>query len=278
VDVIIPVRNMASQLADCIAPVIDQLTSNDRVVVVDDASTDATGRVAETLGADVLRVEESRGPYYARHLAAMQSTADMLVFIDGRSRPLPGLVDAHKALLSRPGVALSCTETLTRTGPRLAERISAKRQPFALDGYVGVPMRLDFFPTCNLGVRVDAYRHVGGFRHMRSGGDADLCWRIQKAGLGGMAADPRVLMEWVPRTSLKDTLEQWYRYGKSTRYLEWVWPDQSPKSTGRGLDWRRTLLTPRGAETAASAAFAAGLWLGGRHDMQLPQHYGLNPS
>jgi glycosyltransferase involved in cell wall biosynthesis len=273
-DVIVPVRNMAAQLEACIGPVVEQLSGNDRVVVVDDASTDATGRTAEELGAAVLRVKESRGPYFARHLAAMESTADTLLFIDGRSRPLPGLVEAHEALLMRPGVALSCTETRTRGGPSLAERISAKRQPFALNGYVGVPMRLDFFPTCNLGVRAEAYRQVGGFRHMRSGGDADLCWRIQKAGLGGMAADPRVLMEWEPRTSLKDTLEQWYRYGKSTRYLEWVWPDQSPKSTGRGVDWRRTLLTRRGPDAAASAAYAAGLWLGGRDDKHPPQLYG----
>jgi glycosyltransferase involved in cell wall biosynthesis len=271
-DVIIPVHNMAAQLGECITPIIDQLNDNDRVVVVDDASTDSTLRTAEMLGADVLRIDESRGPYYARHAAAMQSAADQLLFIDGRSRPLPGLVDAHKMLLSRPGIALSCTETRTRSGPTVAERISAKRQPFALTGYVGVSTRLDFFPTCNLGVRTDAYRHVGGFRHMRSGGDADLCWRIQKAGLGRMAADPQVLMEWMPRTSLRDTLEQWYRYGKSTRYLEWVWPDQSPKATGRGFDWRR-VLTPRGVETAASAAYAAGLWRGGWEDKIPPLNY-----
>jgi glycosyltransferase involved in cell wall biosynthesis len=272
VDVIIPLRNMASELGECLSPIIEQLDHDDRVVVVDDASTDDTARTAEMLGAHVLPIADSRGPYYARHTAAMQSTAEQLLFIDGRSRPMPGLLEAHKALLSRPDIALSCTETRTRTGPTLAERISAKRQPFALKGYVGVSARLDFFPTCNLGVRTDSYRHVGGFRQMRSGGDADLCWRIQKAGLGGMAADPRVLMEWAPRSSLTGTLEQWYRYGKSTRYLEWVWPDQSPKASGRDFDWRR-VLKPRGAETAASLAYAAGLWRGGREDKAAPVHY-----
>jgi hypothetical protein len=67
-------------------------------------------------------------------------------------------------------------------------------------------------------------------------------------------------------------LEQWYRYGKSTRYLEWVWPDQSPKASGRDVDWR-TVLKPRGAETAASVAYAAGLWRGGREDKAAPVNY-----
>jgi len=276
-DVIIPVRNMATELGECLAPVIEQLEADDRVVVVDDASTDETAHTAESLGADILHIADSRGPYYARHMAAMQSTAEQLLFIDGRSRPMPGLLEAHKVLLSQPDIALSCTETHTRGGPTLAERISAKRQPFALKGYVGVSTRLDFFPTCNLGVRSAAYRQVGGFRHMRSGGDADLCWRIQKAGLGGMAADPRPLMEWAPRASLSGTLEQWYRYGKSTRYLEWVWPDQSPKASGRKFDWPRVLM-PHGAETAASVAYAAGLWRGGREDKVAPVNYDLSVS
>jgi glycosyltransferase involved in cell wall biosynthesis len=261
-DVIIPVKDMADMLEECLMPVIEQLSGGDRVTVVDDGSTDPTAEIARRCGAEVIHIENSRGPYFARHVAAMAAQSDELLFIDGRSRALPGLIASHKELLSRSGIALSCTETRTRTGPTVAERISAKRQPFQLSGYVGLGTRLDYFPTCNLGVRTEAYTAVGGFRNMRSGGDADLCWRIQKADLGGMAADHRVLMEWVPRTSIQSVWEQWYRYGKSSRYLQWVWPDQTMVSTDRDAGWRRALFTPRGAELLASVAFAAGLWRG----------------
>ncbi len=273
VEVIVPARNMATLLTDCLTPIIEQLDG--RVTVVDDASTDHTADVAEELGAHVIRLDRRRGPYHARHIAAVQSKSCMLLFIDGRSRALPGLVDAHKTLLSQ--AAFSCTETLTRTGRSLAERFAAKHQPFALNHYIGVPGRMDYYPTCNLGVRASVYRAVGGFRQMRSGGDADLCWRIQQAGLGRIGVDRRVLMEWQPRSSLWDLIEQYDRYGKSAAYLEAVWPDQIPLTIGGRIDWRSILFKRHGTDAVAAAvaivAQRAGLWRGRRKPFNSPCYF-----
>lgn len=232
-EVIIPVRDMADQLSECLSPVLDQLGSGDCLTVVDDASRDGTGAAAEALGAKVIRIANSRGPYFARQVAAHRSTADMLLFVDARCRALPGLLASHKAMLADSVVALTCTGTRTQSGPSLAQRVAAKQQPFSLDGKVGVPGRMDFYPTANLGVRRKAFEQVDGFRDMRSGADADLCWRIQDSGLGVLRADPQILMEWAPRTKFKDLLEQWQRYGQSTAYLEWLYPGQSSSSSGR---------------------------------------------
>jgi hypothetical protein len=57
---------------------------------------------------------------------------------------------------------------------------------------------------------------------MRGGGDLDICWRIQEQKLGTIATDTRVLMEWEPRTSLRDLASQWKRYGHSNAYIRWV--------------------------------------------------------
>jgi glycosyltransferase involved in cell wall biosynthesis len=240
-DVIIPVRNLAEQVGACLDPIRNQLAEDDRIVVVDDGSTDGTADVAKALGASVITITQSRGPYFARQVAASSSAADNILFVDARCRALPGLLDRHRTLLDQPGVALSCTEVSTLSGPTLAARIAHKQQPFSLAGKIGVNGRLDFFPTANLGVRRSAFAKVGGFREMRSGADADLCWRIQMAGLGAMKADPTVLMEWAPRSSIRDLVEQWNRYGKSTAYLEWVYPDQSPTSSGQKLSMKRDL-------------------------------------
>jgi hypothetical protein len=117
---------------------------------------------------------------------------------------------------------------------------------------------MDYFATCNLGVRSSAYRAVGGFRQMRSGGDADLCWRIQQAGLGHMGVDRRVLMEWQPRTSLWELVEQFYRYGKCTADREVMWPEQTPR---KRLDWQLIRSTHRGTEVIR-VAHRLGLWHG----------------
>jgi glycosyltransferase involved in cell wall biosynthesis len=230
IEVIIPVRNMADHLPKLLQPLLDQLADGDRVTVVNDASTDETETVARSLGANVVTVTNSRGPYYARQVAASRSAADTLLFVDGRCRPLPGLLDAHRELQRQPGVALSCTNVRTVSGPTLAARMAAKMQPFmlprgggAMKATIGmVPPKPDYYPTANLGIDRIAFAKVGGFRAMRGGGDLDICWRIQEQSLGTIATDTRVLMEWEPRASMRDMGSQWKRYGHSNAYLRWA--------------------------------------------------------
>lgn len=242
IDVIIPVRDMAGALPQMLAPLIDQLSAVDRVIVVNDASIDDTELVATRLGAHVINLPTSKGPYFARQVAAQSSTADVLLFIDARCRPLPGLLDAHRALQGDPAVVLSCTDVRTQSGPTLAARVAELMQPFRLDGAVGVSGRPDFYPTANLGVDRATFLAVGGFRQMRSGGDADLCWRIQDRSLGTLAADRRVLMEWVPRATMRDLLSQFTRYGASTVYLQWVYGNYSPAPYPQGESRAKALL------------------------------------
>ena len=230
IEVIIPVRDMADHLPKLLRPILEQLTDGDRVTIVDDASNDDTEAVARSLGANVVRLANSRGPYYARQVAASRSDADTLLFTDGRCRPLPGLLDAHRELQRQPGVALSCTNVRTISGPTLAARLAAKMQPFmlprgggAMKATVGmVPPRPDYYPTANLGIDRIAFAEVGGFREMRGGGDLDICWRIQEQSLGTIATDTRVLMEWEPRSSIRDLASQWKRYGHSNAYIRWA--------------------------------------------------------
>ena len=230
IEVIIPVRDMAKHLPKLLRPIVEQLADGDRVTIVNDASVDETESVARSLGANVVTLTNSQGPYYARQVAACRSTADTLLFTDGRCRPLPGLLDAHRELQRQPGVALSCTNVRTVTGPTIAARMAAKMQPFmlprgggAMKATIGmVPPRPDYYPTANLGIDRIAFAKVGGFRAMRGGGDLDICWRIQEQSFGTIATDTRVLMEWEPRTSIRDLASQWKRYGHSSAYIRWA--------------------------------------------------------
>ncbi|GAA2563446.1 glycosyltransferase [Mycolicibacterium diernhoferi] len=300
IEVIIPVRDMADHLPKLLSPILDQLGDGDRVTVVDDASTDATAEVARSLGADVVTLTDSRGPYYARQIAASRSRADILLFIDGRCRPLPGLLDAHRALQQQPGVALSCTNVRTVSGPTLAARMAAKMQPFmlprsggAMKATIGmVPPKPDYYPTANLGIDRTAFAKVGGFREMRGGGDLDICWRIQEQALGTIATDTRVLMEWEPRAAMRDMGSQWKRYGHSNAYLRWAHRNDAAGTAGHAAPkhspveaWttlRAELRRPVG-ELAANAlvglAFQYGFvsaWLK-RSEFVMPKHFEVVP-
>ena len=282
IEIIIPIRNMADQLHLCVSPLLAQCSGLDVVTVVDDASTDRTAETARALGARVLSVKSSAGPYHARELAARESSADILLFVDGRCRPLPGLVDSHRAMHADEGIALSCTATRTRTGPTLAARVAGGQQPFSLDSYIGVRGRMDYYPTANLGINAAAFRAVGGFRAMRSGADADICWRIQQSSLGGLAADQRVLMEWEPRSSLRDLAGQWYRYGQSAAYLEWLyaaeqspilgkWDSLSEMLSERAKRMLAATVTENAASVLINSVYLLGYWRAKRvHDEFTP--------
>ncbi len=300
IEVIVPVRDMAEHLPKLLRPLLDQMADGDRVTVVDDASRDDTQTVARSLGTGVVALKDSRGPYYARQVAASRSTADILLFTDARCRPLPGLLEAHRKLQEQPGVAASCTNVRTLTGPTLAARLAANMQPFmlprgggAMKATIGmVPPRPDYYPTANLGIDRVAFATVGGFRSMRGGGDTDICWRIQEQSLGTIATDTRVLMEWEPRKSMRDLASQWKRYGHSNAYMRWVHRnddagsgDASPRRHSPVEAWAtlRAELRRPPAELAATAlvglAFQYGYFSAKLNSSQfeMPAYFDVSP-
>src|SRR5262245_42918421 len=82
VSVIVPARNCSDQLRDC----LQALQSSDyparEVIVVDDASTDDTCRVAESMGARCLRLDRCSGPALARNRGAEVASGEFLLFLD----------------------------------------------------------------------------------------------------------------------------------------------------------------------------------------------------
>jgi glycosyltransferase involved in cell wall biosynthesis len=82
VSVVVPVRNGAAHLARC----LDALRASDfapfEIVVVDDASSDESARIAEAHGARVVRLAARSGPAAARNRGAHETHGSVLVFVD----------------------------------------------------------------------------------------------------------------------------------------------------------------------------------------------------
>src|SRR5690242_8535444 len=102
VAVIIPARNAASSLRDCLEALrVERVPGDGRqLIVVDDASADETAKIGAAAGATILR-GDGRGPAVARNLGARQANADVLVFLDADTAPEPGWLDALLAPFAR---------------------------------------------------------------------------------------------------------------------------------------------------------------------------------
>jgi len=94
--------NEAANVAAC----IETLRFADEIVVFDSFSKDQTAQIAQAAGAEVIR---HRFIDYADQrnaaLAAMQDSADWVLFVDADERVPPALADEVRGSLDQPGVA-----------------------------------------------------------------------------------------------------------------------------------------------------------------------------
>lgn len=189
---------------------------------------------------DELIVSDNRGdcvhtPAYARNRAAADARGEWLVFIDADATPHPGLLDAYfdpapgarTAVLAGTirDVALSSTGIAGRNAARarMSQRITLDRE--------GTP----YAQTANCAIRRSAFEAVGGFDSLaRAGEDADLCFRLQRAGWG-IEERPAAVVDHCSRATLRAWLGQMLVHGSGAAWLERRWPGEFPAPGVRSL-------------------------------------------
>ena len=82
VSVIVPARNSASHLENCLKCLKKSVGGGYEILVIDDASTDQTPEIASRLGVRVLELPNQCGPAVARNRAVQHCRGEILVFID----------------------------------------------------------------------------------------------------------------------------------------------------------------------------------------------------
>ena len=204
VSTIICTRNRAEELPDAVAllAACGATANGNEVIIVDNASTDATAEVARELCARYRGVrvvhEPEPGLSHARNAGARAAATPRLCYLDDDSRPAPGW---------RQNIswALSCTGVAAAGGP-IAALWPPEREPdwpaLGLEGALSV---LDAGDTtrelvppeivygANWAIRREALQAVGGFdAHLGyspdvkiGGEEVAVAWRLLLRGVGG---------------------------------------------------------------------------------------------
>ncbi|SDR54596.1 Glycosyl transferase family 2 [Rhizobiales bacterium GAS191] len=187
IDVLLPVFNAASTVAEAIESVRRQTVAEQRIIVIDDGSTDHTPEILAGLARQDSRItvlrqrnggivdalnaglERCAGTFIARQDADDISDASRLAMqLD--------YLERHPDCVAVSGAVRHIDETGRRTG-----NTQYFASPDAADAR-WAPSREPYLCHPFLMVRREAMQSVGGYRHVHNSEDTDLYWRLSERG------------------------------------------------------------------------------------------------
>lgn len=268
VDVVVPFIGSDDALITLCAHLRDLRRRADDTVYVVDNRPEAGIEVGDVSGGlRIVRAPERQTSYHARNKGVAAGNAPWLVFVDADVRVPPDLIDRYfePEPQKRTGILAGeiHDEPSTHRGEesisiRYAHLARVFAQEAALDND-----RYSYAMTANCAIRRDAFEAVGGFvEHIRSGGDADICIRIQQSGWA-MERRLGAVVAHVNRDTIRKLLRQSARHGSGAAWLERAYPGFSRPSRVPGSWGSRRILRAaerslRGDRDAALVAFVDG--------------------
>ncbi len=186
--VLVPAYNEAESVADTIRSLQAQSVPIDEIVVIDDCSTDATGEVARSLGATVLRPPSNTGSKAgAQSFALAHVSTPYVMAIDADTVLDPRAVERILLAIREPGVAAACGFVLPRRVRTLWERGRYIEYLFAFTFYKPIQdhyARPLISSGCFSIYRTDVVRACGGWSNRTMAEDMDLTWTLYHRGYG----------------------------------------------------------------------------------------------
>ena len=193
--VIVPAFNSTRELPESLAVLIASVKPDEEILVVDDASTDATAAIAAAMGTRVLRLARNSGPAAARNHGARNARGNVLLFVDADVVVAPDAIDRIRTTLVREP-ALAAVFGSYDANPRAPGLVSRYRN--LLHHFIHQQANHDAFTFwAGLGaVRQATFFEVGGFNadHFPrpSIEDIELGYRLRQAG-HRIQLDPAIL-------------------------------------------------------------------------------------
>ncbi|WP_413164730.1 glycosyltransferase [Capilliphycus salinus ALCB114379] len=224
VSVVVPIYNGEADLPDLIQCLRSQTYPPNQVeyLLVDNNSRDRTADILQTLATDSIRpVSENRiqSSYAARNQGIRIAQGEIVAFTDADCRPEPQWLEELIKPFEDPNIGIVVGEIVALPGETLLEKHADRQDTLSQKHTIAH----NFFPygqTANLAIRRQIFERVGLFRpHLTTGGDADICWRIQQQTDYKLYFAQQAIIKHRHRATWRQLRSQWRRYGESNRYL-----------------------------------------------------------
>ena len=170
VSVIIPSRNSAGTIVDCLKSITSQLYRSIEIIVVDSFSTDSTAEIARTMGAIVMLHNDGRSAQ--KNWGAKFAKGNYLYFVDADFKLEPNVITAClEAIEGADGVVIRNQDIAK--GSRTSRLIASRRRILSYDP-LNVAVRF---------VRKEVFDRLGGFdSDLYIAQDTDFHRRFLRAG------------------------------------------------------------------------------------------------
>lgn len=198
---------------------VDRLSpAFDEVLLADDASTDNTATLAESMGFRLLRLPKNLGPGGARNALARASTAEWIHFHDVDDEIAPDYLERLRpAVTDDVDVAFHSVDFLDENTRAFEMRWTA--DPAAIAADPAVALLLNPMPTAACLMRRSVFLATGGFNEQRRCfEDGDLNFRLA-VGQARITCVPDVLV-WSLRHGGGVSADQHYCFQCRLAFLE----------------------------------------------------------
>jgi GT2 family glycosyltransferase len=229
VDVVVPFFGPRSSLERLVAGMSSlALREGDTVTVVDNRPPGA----APVSGA--IQAPERQSSYYARNRGAERGSAEWILFLDADTCPRPDLLDRYFDPLPSDAVGVLGGGIEDEPVDGGVARFATIAGSMSQGNTLGLGSWA-YVQTANCAIRRDAFEQVGGFcEEIRSGGDADICFRLKDAGWK-IEPRERALVTHTSRRKLSKLLRQRARMGAGAAWLDARHPGSFPAKRWPGL-------------------------------------------
>lgn len=229
VSVVIPIYNGEADLPALINCLLSQTYPPQLVeyLLVDNNSSDRTQSILQTTALELtqkitihpLQEPKIQSSYAARNVGIKAARSEIIAFTDADCRPQPNwLQDLIKPFVNSE-VGIVVGEITSLPGKTFLEKY-ADRQNVLSQKHTLAHSFCSYGQTANLAIRRQVFTQVGLFRpYLTTGGDADICWRVQKQSNWQLYFAANAIVQHRHRATLKEWQSQWRRYGRSNRYL-----------------------------------------------------------
>lgn len=262
--VVVPVRDAEQTLSDVLAALSRQTYAGrwEAVVVVDDASRDASAAVARAWAARERRARVviaagGAGGARVRNAGVQAARGDFIAFCDADDLPDDEWLSGLAGVAPRADLVAGRNEYERLNDPRVRSWHPGRPsdRPQEICGF------LPLAGGANGGIWRDVFDALGGFdESTASGEDTDLSWRAQLASYTlGFAPDAVVHCRY--RATLRGLARQYYKYGKGNAWLFARHASAGMPPSGLGAGLRRWWLLVRLLRRLRSDPAARGRWV-----------------